>query len=294
MNVVVSGVPFWIDARATWTALGASHSGIKTVYGGPLKTNAQKQADEIDALLSQGISGLIIAPADSAGLAPAIDRAIAKNVPVVTFLVDSPTSKRLAYVGSEEADASEKVASYVASGLSASSKAIVLYAQAGNEEQEDRRSGFLKFSKQHPELFIVATLEDNYDESVAASQLRPLITKYQDVKYIFGCDSRSAVGAVTALKDLHVAPGTVTVTGWDEDKDVLDLISSGWVKASVAQNSSYMTMLAFSILDAQVGGYLYPSTRKFAENSIRPLPEKIIVPVQLVTKDNVQGYYPKP
>src|SRR3954453_6493369 len=54
MNVLVSGVPFFNDTQDTWRAMGAGLN-VKTVYGGPLDTDAQKQIQQIEALIAQHI-----------------------------------------------------------------------------------------------------------------------------------------------------------------------------------------------------------------------------------------------
>src|ERR1035441_2393195 len=82
MNVLVSGVPFFSDTQATWKAMGAG-LGVKTVYGGPLDTDAQKQIQQIEALIAQKVDGLVIAPTDSAALAPVINSAVDRGIPVI-------------------------------------------------------------------------------------------------------------------------------------------------------------------------------------------------------------------
>jgi ribose transport system substrate-binding protein len=293
MNVLVSGVPFFSDTQATWSAMGAGLN-VKTVYGGPLDTDAQKQIQQIEALIAQKVDGLVIAPTDSAALAPVINSAVDRGIPVITYLNDVPASKRLAYVTSEREDASMKVGHLVIGADVRPSKAIIMYAQPGNDEQEARRRGFELLAKEKPNLKVVAVVSDKFDEAVGAAQLRPLLAKYPDVNYIFGCGSRSAVGAVSALKELNFKPGQVTVTGWDYDADVLNLISQGWVKVTAAQNTPFMTQIAFNILKARAGGWLYPTNRQFQENGVRPIPEKIVVQVDLVTESNLKGYYPRP
>jgi ribose transport system substrate-binding protein len=290
MNVLVSGVPFFKDTQSTWSAMGKGLN-VKTIYGGPLDTDAQKQTSQIEALIAQGIDGLVVAPTDSTALAPVINKAVDSGIPVVTYLNDVPNSKRLVSITAEREDASLRVGRSVITTTSAPIKAIVMYAQAGNEEQEGRKRGFEMLTKEFKNLKIVAVVSDKFDETVGAEQLRPLLAKYPDVNFIFGCGSRSAVGAVSALKEMHYQPGQVTVTGWDYDEDVLKLIDNGWVKVSAAQNTPYMTQLAFNILKAYTGGWLYPLDRQFKENNARPVPEKIVVPVELVTQSNSKAYY---
>lgn len=292
MNVLVSGVPFFNDTQDTWRAMGAGLN-VKTIYGGPLDTDAQKQIQQIEAMIAQRVDGLVIAPTDSAALAPVINRAVDAGIPVVTYLNDVPQSKRLVSITAEREEGGLRVGRSVVGQSAGPAKGIIMFSQVGNEEQEGRRRGFEMLAREVKTLQIVATVSDKFDETVGATQLRPLLAKYPDVNYIFGCGSRSAVGAVSALKELHYKPGQVTVTGWDYDEDVLDLISQGWVKVTAAQNTPYMTQLAFNVLKARVGGWLYPINRLFEENAVRPVPEKIVVPIDLVTAANSKGYYPR-
>ncbi len=292
MNVLVSTVPFFDDTRATWAATG-KYNNVNTLYGGPVDTDAQKQIQEIDALLSKGIDGLVVAPCDSAALAPIINKAVDKGVMVVTYLNDVPSSKRTTYVTSEWEDASLKVGRYAIQQTNSPAKAIIVYAEPSNLEQQGRRRGFEMLTNEFPNLQIVAVVSDKFDAAVATEQIRPLLAKYPDVGYVFGCGSRSAVGAVSALKEMNFKPGQVIVTGWDYDEDELKLIEQGWVKATAAQNTSWMTQIVFNILEANSAGYLYPINHPFKENSVRALPEKIVVPVELVTASNVRGYYPR-
>jgi ribose transport system substrate-binding protein len=292
MNVVVSGVPFWTDTRGAWQAIDKARPDVVTSFGGPLDTDAQEQIQQIEAAIASNVDGIVVAPADSAALAPVINRAVARNIPVVTLLVDSPTSKRLAYVTSELEGASVRVGTAVLGKGPVSGKAIIVYAQAGNEEQEARRRGFEQLAREHPGLQIVGVVQDNYDENRGAEQIKALLSRNPDIRYIFGANSRSAVGAVSALRELHYPQGRVTVTGWDTDQDVLDLVRSGWVAASVAQQSAYMTQVAFNLIDAAHRNYLYPAGRNFQAAGIRPAPEQITVPVTVVDRNNVAGFYP--
>jgi ribose transport system substrate-binding protein len=266
---------------------------VNTLYGGPIDTDAQKQIQEIEALLSKGIDGLVVAPCDSAALAPVINKAVDKGIMVVTYLNDVPASKRIAYVTSELEDASLKVGRHVILQTNSPAKAIIVYAEPSNLEQQGRRRGFEMLTNEFRNLQIVAVVSDKFDAAVATEQMRPLLAKYPDVAYVFGCGSRSAVGTVAALQEMNFKPGQVTVTGWDYDEDELNLIKQGWVKVAAAQNTSYMTQIAFNILEANVGGYLYPINHPFKEHGVRALPEKIVVPVALVTQSNLEGYMPR-
>lgn len=293
MNVVVSGVPFWRDTRSTWTAAGLVNPSVRTVFGGPLNTDAQRQIEEVEALIAQKVDGLVLAPADSAALRPVIDKAASKGITVLTYLVDVPGSKRLAYVTSELESASLRVAKVLTAKNGPAGKAVISYAQPGNDEQEARRRGFEEFIAKNPQMEIVGVIQDSYDETKGADQLKALLVQHPDLKYVFGANSRSAIGAVTAARESGKKPGEILISGWDTDRDVLDLIKEGWVQASVAQQSSFMTSLMFGILEAKRLGFLYPAERPYSAHGIEPVPDTITVPVVVVTPQNVLGFYPR-
>jgi len=293
MIVVASDAPFWLDIRDAWAAAGQASPDVKTIFEGPSDTDAQKQIDEIEALLAQGVRGLIVTPGDPGALVPTINKAIDRGIPVITYFLDAPGSKRLTYVASELESSSTRMGEFLAAKAGYAGKVIVIYAHSGNTEQEARRRGFEELIRRYPGLQLVGVVQDDYDENKGAEQIKPLLIKNSDVKIIFGAHSRAAVGAVSALRELGYKPGQVMISGSDTDQDVLDLIKEGWVQGSVAQQTTFMTDTMFGILEASRLGYLYPKERSYEENGIRPLPEDIVVPVTLITTENVAGFYPQ-
>ncbi|GEM_PF-877151 len=290
MNVIVSGVPFWTDARETWAKIGDTVEGVKTVFGGPTDTDAAKQIEEIDNLIAQKVRGIVIRPCDPATLGPEIDKAVAAGIPVVTMLADVPNSKRLCYVTSELEDAGKRVGNYVAKNAGYKGKAIISIGELVDDEQLRRGDGFKQVIAANPGMELVQVVEDKFDDTKGAEAIHAALVKTPDIKFIFGCDSRSAVAAVTALKEMGKKPGDVIVSAWDYDVDVLNLIKEGWVQASAASESSYMTQLCFSLLQAYDKGYLYPQSLPYKKFDVSPAPSKIVVPITLVTPKNVDVY----
>jgi ribose transport system substrate-binding protein len=284
MNVVVSGVPFWIEARNTWAKLPEKFPDIKTVFGGPLDTNTERQTEEMEALIAQKVSGIVIAPCDSKALTPVINKAVAAGIPVVTVLNDAPNSKRSSYITSELEASGEKIGDMMAAKAGNKGKVIVCYSQAWNEEQERRAKGIRTAITRNSNMKVVASIEDRFDENVGAEAIKTLLIQHKDVSVIAGCNSRSAIGAVIALKELGYKPGQVVVSGWDFDNDLLHLIKQGWVQGSVAQNSEFITFLAYSIL--QSTDLQLPNIK----GEHRFFPHTIVVPTTIVTEKNYADF----
>lgn len=75
---------------------------IKVNWRTPTNEDAQLQAQYIEQLVSQGVDGITLSCSDANVLTSAIDAAVAKGVPVVTFDSDAPKSKRFAYYGIDD------------------------------------------------------------------------------------------------------------------------------------------------------------------------------------------------
>src|SRR5204862_3123691 len=84
---------FWSSYVAFEKAAGKKY-GVSLV--GPISANgdAGKQATQIRTLIDEGVNALIINPVDSAAIAPTLDYAASKHIPVVSVDV-APTKGKV-------------------------------------------------------------------------------------------------------------------------------------------------------------------------------------------------------
>src|SRR3954471_23848846 len=68
----------------------------------PNEEDAQKQAGFVEQLVLNGTDGIILSCSDANKLTDAIDRAVGRGIPVVTFSGDAPASKRLVSLGIDD------------------------------------------------------------------------------------------------------------------------------------------------------------------------------------------------
>ena len=77
---------------------------VNCLYVGPEEDDAGAQADYIDAMINGTyghIHGISISVSDPDIVSPAINRAVAAGIPVITFDSDAENSDRVAYVGTD-------------------------------------------------------------------------------------------------------------------------------------------------------------------------------------------------
>ena len=235
---------------------------------------------------------------DPAALVQTVNKAVDKGIPVVTVFADLPASKRLAYVGANQVESARAVARLTMADypdrVKANTKALIALGKIGAEDQDDRRKGFeLEVG---PKMRFVEPVVDDYSPVKATEVIRAALTRNPDIKFILGCDSQSAVGAIAALKELGKKPGDVIITGWDSESVVVNEIrpnagKEGWVHATAVLYSRYMVETAFSLLESAHFGYMSPSTAP-SQGSMKRLaaPEKIEIPIRIVTAQNVEDF----
>jgi ribose transport system substrate-binding protein len=73
--------------------------GVNVIYTGPDTPDPAKQVQILQDLVSRGVDGFAVAPMDAESVIGVIDAALKKGIKVITFDSDSPKSKRIAFVG---------------------------------------------------------------------------------------------------------------------------------------------------------------------------------------------------
>lgn len=143
-------------AEAAAAELGERHEVIVTIdWQTPPDEDAQRQAEAIDNLATGGAHGIAIACSDGNIVAPAIDRAVERGVPVVCFDSDAPRSKRLTYIGTDETTLGKTLMAELATVMGDTGKIAIL---AGNQTAPNlkmRRDGVLEELMQHPGMELV-------------------------------------------------------------------------------------------------------------------------------------------
>jgi ABC-type sugar transport system substrate-binding protein len=315
VNVAYRNQDFFRQVQDTINKIGSVVPGVEFVFGGPSDHDSNVQVEQVEALISRKVSGILLFPADPAKLVATVNRAVANNIPVVTLFSDIQHSNRLTLVGGPELKSARRLARHVlakhAHLTGRGAKVIVSFNKPGETVTDLRLQGIRAALESYPGVEIVAVIPDLGDSAVAESRIAEQLTKTPDVKFIFGLNARSAAGAVDALRNASnlngnaYKPGEVIVTGWDSDQDVLRLIEEGWVYATSVLNSSLCTQIGFSILEAQILGYLHPDRLHMREYSVREVeysvpevsypgvPRKILIPEKLLNRARVAEYREK-
>ena len=236
--------------------------------------NAQRQIEQIEGMLEKGIDVLILTPVNADGLKEVLTKAHAQGVKII--VVDSDIADaELAdcTIVSDNYRAGQLVGEYM---LRTRKKAdVVLMTHETATSGRQRVQGFLDTIRANKEIRVVGRISCEGQLEIALPGMEDYIEMGTPFNCVFCLNDPASLGAVAAL-DNHGLLESVDVYGVDGSPDAKQLIYEGKIKASAAQFPSRIgDEAANAIYDLLEG---------------REVEKYISVPVELVTKDNVEQY----
>lgn len=139
-------------AKELGTKLGVQ---IKIEWRTPVSEDAQKQAEAIEQLVASGIDGIAVSCTDAKVLTGAINSAVDKGVPIVTFDSDAPQSKRMAYYGSDDFACGVEVAKALSTAMGGKGVVAILGGNQTAPNLQGRIKGVKdELTKNHPGITI--------------------------------------------------------------------------------------------------------------------------------------------
>jgi ribose transport system substrate-binding protein len=214
---------------------------------GPADIDASAESRAVDQLVAKGVDGIVVTASDADTLVTSINAAMAKKVPIVTFDSDSPKSKRLLFVGTNNYSAG--LAAGKAIGQELGSKAqIGVSMEPGLDSEIHRLQGFKDgLASVALGAKIVATVNDEGDLQKAETVNAAMLQAHPEINVIFCASGNCGTGAYNATRDVGRDSGDnkVRVLAWAIDVPILKGVQEGNFDFTVAQNPYMMGVQAF-------------------------------------------------
>jgi len=154
--------PVFLSARtgaeAAAQELSQKH-GINIVidWRTPPTEDGQVQAQRIAQAVNEGVDAILISCSDAGKVTGAINDAVDRGVPVMTFDSDAPASKRFAFYGVDDIETGQKVMAELAQQLNASGNVAILAGNQNAPNLQKRVEGVMQKATEYPEIKIIGT-----------------------------------------------------------------------------------------------------------------------------------------
>jgi ribose transport system substrate-binding protein len=210
-------------------------SGIKN------ETDVDQQIALVEQMTAQHVDAIVIAPADSKALVPALKKAADAGIVVVNIdnRLDESALKekslKVPFVGPDNRKGAKLAGDYLAKHLKGGDPVAIIDGQPGAFNAIQRHAGFEDAMKDAG--MKIVTSQSGYWESDKATPLvASILSSNPQIKAFLCANDNMCLGAHTALKDAGKLK-QVQLIGFDNIAAVQQLIKSGDVLCTVDQHA---------------------------------------------------------
>jgi ABC-type sugar transport system substrate-binding protein len=255
----------------------ATKNGMKTVILNGKFDNAL-QAANVKTLIAKRVDIILVISSSPTAVVPALKQAKKAGIPVIAVNAqldaDAPI---ITYVGASDFQYGQAQGELILEALPKGGNIAIILGPPGDTPTVQRLAGMKDILDKHPEVKIIATPEDRFDNAKNLAVTQDLLTKYKkgEIDLIAAEGPQMYVGAEYARKQ---GRDDVIFIAGDHPIQVEAAIKSGAIYGTVNQSP---------ILEGKLGAQ-YAYEWLLGDKTKVPRP-KFLVPLPKITKANVDS-----
>ncbi len=270
------GNPFFV------TIARGAESKAKEIGGGDVRVTAvsadydlQKQVDQMDNFIASRVNMIMVNAAHPEGIFPSVMRA--KQAGIAVIAVDVAAEGADATIMSDNVQAGELACQFIADRLNGEGQMVIINGPPVSAVI-DRVNGCKAVLAQYPGIQLLSDSQNGLGSREGGlDAMTNLLTAFPGIDAVFTINDPTAIGADLAARQAQRTDLFITsVDGAPEAAEALRDTSS-LVLATAAQDPQQMAVRGIEI------GYEIL-------NGNPPSESTILIPVQLITRDNVAEY----
>ena len=236
--------------------------------------SVERQNEEIEELIKDGVKLIFINPVDWRKCKPAIEKARLAGVPVIAIDTNVEDEEHVAStVVSDNYLAGQQCARHLIEQRQGGRVALLIHSQA--RSAQDRIQGFLDTLSHYPYFQVVDQEECKGQLELAMPAMERMIRRHPEIDIVMALNDPAAMGAMAALRQAGRLEG-VAVYGVDGVTETKDLIAQGHMQATAGQDPRGIGRRAVEQAYKVLGG---------------GQPDPLVkLPTVLITKENVANY----
>jgi ABC-type sugar transport system substrate-binding protein len=241
------------------------------------QNDTAKEAASFENIIASDYKAILFNPTDANGSVANVQKAKVAGVPV--FCIDreiNSTNAATSQMLSDSYSGCVKLGQYFVKTVGKEGEYAELLGIVGDNNTWNRSKGFHSVVDRYPGLKMVAQQSGEFDRSKGLEVMESILQAHPNIKAVFCGNDAMAMGAYQAL----VSAGKdkqAKVFGFDGADDVVKMIAEGKIAATGMQFPKVMARKSAEFADEYLKGK-------------RDFPQKVPVPVELVTEENVAKY----
>lgn len=265
--------PFFV-AMENGVKSEAAKQGVKVIIDDG-NNDPAKQLNQVQDLIQQKVSAIILNPADSQALSSAVQAANAANIPVITLDRSVDSGNVACFIASNSVQAGKMAADELIKALGGKGQVVELQGILGTSAERDREKGFDQEIATAKGITVVAKQTAKFDRSTALNVMQNILQAHPNVNGVFAQNDEMALGALKAIQ--QAGKKGIAIVGIDGEQEAVNDVQKGLMYADIAQQPTQEGVLGVDNAIKLVKGETVPST--------------VNSPLQLVEKGtNFQGF----
>lgn len=256
------------------------------------QSSVQKQLTDVESLIAQGISALIVLAQDSFAIAPAVQRAVDESIPVIGYdrLIEN---QNVFYITFDNKEVGRMQARSVFA-LRPHGNYAFIKGSSADPNADFLFSGQMEVLKDAIGAGTIKNVGESYTDgwlpANAQRNMEQILTKNNnEVDAVVASNDGTAGGAIAALAAQGLA-GSVPVSGQDGDHAALNRIALGTQTISVWKDTRALGMQAAKVASLLADGKTMseiPGAIKFAGGPKKVEMNALLLTPIPITKDNL-------
>jgi simple sugar transport system substrate-binding protein/ribose transport system substrate-binding protein len=269
---------FW-NAYNKYVPAKASKVGVDLLPPTNSSNDIQKLVSNTQTLVSRGAKAIVMAPQDTAAIAPTLDQLAAKKVPVVSVDTRPDTGKVYMVVRADNRAYGTKACEFLGTTLKGKGNVVEFQGALSSINGRDRSEAFKEcMTKKYPDIKLFEIPTDWEGPKAAAGLNTVLAQTGNNIQGIYmqaGGVFLAPTLQVLQPKNLLVPPGDpkhIAIISNDGIKQELDAIKKGDIDATVSQPADAYAEWGLFYAKAAADGKAFQPGKTDHDSTIIALP----------------------
>ncbi|HTV56031.1 MAG TPA: substrate-binding domain-containing protein [Terriglobia bacterium] len=282
-----TSLPYWQEAKTGFLAAGREMR-VKAEFTGSAAYSPAQELKAFETATSTHPSGILVSPAQAAVFQNAIDRAIQDGIPVICVDSDSPGSRRILFIGTNNYQAGVTSGKLIASLMHGRGR-IVVITISGQLNLDQRLQGVQDALKSYSYMSVYEIANDQGVPQLADQEISSLLKSNVEVDGILCLEASGGPGAARAV-DRYGDGGKVPVVAMDANPETLDWISKGVITATVAQKPYTMAFYGLRLLYDLHHNAVHEFNADWQKAPVSPLPSVVDTGTVVINAASLDDY----
>ncbi len=278
--------PYFADSHIG-LRYAADYFGVNIVAVGPEGWDTRAQAEAIEQTIAMNPAGIITRMWDESP-AEAVKAAMDAGIPVILTETRTDNNPGLSYIGLDNYQNGRDTAAELVERAGDSGR-VVLMGNWGASNTDAKLAGVKDYLAENTSWEIVAEVDDKAETAAAIDAATSVFNNYTDIDAIIGLDSSTGTGVSTAMSELGIEPGSLTVVVHDREATTLEFIASGYVTATLINKTAAQEYMAIMLMEDWNNGGIknVPVSADNAAAGVNPMPENMYMTGAVIDASNV-------